>query len=90
MAFRRDGLAGRAWSLWLDRQIDALIRCGVPDYLYAEERLWVGILEERGWDAEAGWRVEMLTPSRRAIYRSSSSGNTVPTRIAAWFGCSHP
>jgi hypothetical protein len=41
-----------------------LTRCGIPDYLYAEERLRVGLLEEGGWDAETGWRVEMLMPQQ--------------------------
>ena len=64
MAFRRDGQAGRAWSLWLERNRDALVRCGMPDFLYAEERCWIGLLEADGWDAETGWRVEMLTPQQ--------------------------
>ena len=62
MAFRRDGQATRSWSLWLDRHRDALVRCGIPDFLDAEERRWVRLLEADGWDAETGWRVEMVTP----------------------------
>jgi hypothetical protein len=64
MAFRRDGQAGRALSLWLDRHRDALVRCGIPDFVYAEERRWVGLLDADGWDAETGWRVGMLTPQQ--------------------------
>jgi hypothetical protein len=64
MAFRRDGQAAHSWSLWLGHHRDALVRCGIPDSLYAEERRWVGLLEGDGWDAETGWRVEMLTPQQ--------------------------
>jgi hypothetical protein len=42
-----------------------LVRCGLPEFLYAEERRWVGLLEGDGWDAETGWRVEMLAPQQR-------------------------
>jgi hypothetical protein len=41
-----------------------LVRCGLPEFLYVEERRWVKLLEEDGWDAETGWRVEMLTPQQ--------------------------
>jgi hypothetical protein len=47
--------------LWLDRNRDALVRCGVPSFLYADENRWLGLLEHDGWDAETGWKVEMLT-----------------------------
>jgi len=55
--------------LWLDRHRDALVRCGIPDFLYAEEQRWVRLLEEDGWDAETGWRVEMLAPHQAACLR---------------------
>jgi hypothetical protein len=64
VAFRRDRQAAHCWSLWLGHHRDALVRCGIPEFLYAEERRWVRLLEEDGWDAESGWRVEMLTPQQ--------------------------
>jgi hypothetical protein len=64
VAFRRDGQSARSWSVWLDRHRDALVRCGIPDFLYAGERRWVRLLEHDGWDAETGWRVEMLAPQQ--------------------------
>jgi len=64
VTFRRLGQAAHSWSLWLDRHRDALVRCGMPDFLYADERLRLRLLEEDGWDAETGWRVEMLAPQQ--------------------------
>jgi hypothetical protein len=64
VAFPRDGQAAHSWSLWLGHHRDALVQSGIPDFLYADERRWVRLLEEDGWDAETGWRVEMLTPKQ--------------------------
>jgi hypothetical protein len=64
VAFQRDGQAARGWFVWLDCHRDTLVRCGIPDFLYGEERRWLGFLEEDGWDAETGWRVEMLAPQQ--------------------------
>jgi hypothetical protein len=41
-----------------------LVRCNVADFLYAEERRWVRLLEEDGRDAETGWQVEAMTPQQ--------------------------
>jgi hypothetical protein len=64
VAFRRDGKAARGWDEWLDRHRDALVRCGIPEFLYGEERRWLRFLEEDGWDGETGWQVEMLAPQQ--------------------------
>ena len=66
MAFRRDTQAARSWSLWLDRHRDTLVRCGLPHFVYADEPRWFRFLGHDGWDAETGWRVEMLTPDQAA------------------------
>jgi hypothetical protein len=66
VAFRRDGQSARSWSLWIDRHRDALERSGVPDFVYTDKRHWVFLLEHNGWDADTGWRVEMLAPQQAA------------------------
>jgi hypothetical protein len=66
VAYWRDGQAAHSWSLWLDRNRDTLVRCGIPDFLYFEEERWVRLLEECGWDAETGWKVSMLAPDQAA------------------------
>jgi hypothetical protein len=69
VAFRRDGEAARSWSLWLDRHHEGLLRCGIPDFLYTEERRWVQFLEADGWDSKSGWRIQMLTPQQAGHLR---------------------
>jgi hypothetical protein len=64
VVFGRDRQAARSWSLWLDRHREELVRCGIADFLYSDERRWIRFLEADGWDAETAWRVDMLTPQQ--------------------------
>jgi hypothetical protein len=66
MAYRRDEQAARSWYLWLDDHRDALVRCGLPAFAYADEARWLRFLGHDGWDAETGWNVEMLTIGQAA------------------------
>jgi hypothetical protein len=66
MAFRRDGQAARAWCVWLERRRNALVRCGLPAFVFQDEERWLRFLGHDGWDAETGWKVEMLTVGQAA------------------------
>jgi hypothetical protein len=70
MSFRRDGEAARSWGAWLDKHRNDLVKCGVPDFLYAERLRWLGLLEEDGWDPVTGWKVDMLGAHQAALLHS--------------------
>lgn len=61
MAFRRDGDKVHEWKRWLTRNRAELIRAGVPDEILRDERRWGVFLESGGWDAESGFKVDMLS-----------------------------
>ena len=61
MAFRHDGKKTQEWKQWLARNGAALVRAGIPDWLLRDKLRWLGFLEHSGWDAESGFKVDMLT-----------------------------
>ena len=62
MAFRRDGARFLRWREWVAKHRDTLVAIGLPDWLYADERRWISLLQEGGLDSETRWSVDMLSP----------------------------
>ena len=67
MAFRRDRRS-RSWQDWRDLHRDVLIRCSLPEFVFAEQARWLRFIEHDGWDHETGWNVEMLSSSDAADF----------------------
>jgi hypothetical protein len=66
MAFRRDGGEANEWKRWRAKHRDALTRAGIPDDLLADKLRWLVFLESGGWDAESGFKVDMLSRNQAA------------------------
>ena len=64
MVFRNDGNKAYEWKRWLSRHRATLTRAGIPDSILRDERHWLVFLESGGWDAESGFKVDMLTPGQ--------------------------
>ena len=65
MSFRRNGKAAQNWTNWKERHAAVLSQCGLPDFLFQDERSWENFLFEgflpSGCGIWSGWSVEMLS-----------------------------
>ncbi len=62
MGYRRDTESQRAWQKWIDENRDDLIRCSLPDFLFADKWAWIRFLEHGGWHPQPLWTIGMLSP----------------------------
>jgi hypothetical protein len=68
MSFRNDGKKSHRWHRWKRERQDALLHCGLPDFILETEHQWFRFLEE-GYDIATGWDSSLLTNDRqRALY----------------------
>jgi hypothetical protein len=68
MSFRNDGTTSHHWRRWKTEHQDALLRCGLPDFILATGHQWFRFLEE-GYDIATGWNSSLLTTDRqRELY----------------------
>ena len=51
------------WKRWKQSNRAQLDRCGVPEFILDDENRWLIFLQEGGWDAESGFKLEMLQVS---------------------------
>ena len=64
MSYRRNGEGQRAWQAWVDQHRDTLLRCSLPEFVFADEPRWLRFVEHDGWDQESGWSITMLSPDQ--------------------------
>ena len=69
MGFRRHGKEAKKWEDWLAAHRDELVRCGIADWLFSDQRRW-GQFSDDWYDYETGWSPEMLSPEQLELFRS--------------------
>lgn len=70
MGHPRDSDRRRAWRVWVSQRLDALIRSGVPDFVYNDEFRWFRFVGHEGIDQETGWSVDLLSLEQVSALRN--------------------
>lgn len=66
MSYRRDSEGQRAWQEWIDEHRETIVRCSLPEFVFADRLTWLRFLEHGGWHPQPRWGVGMLSSHQAA------------------------